>query len=823
MKLKHLIFTITAIPLILCSEVKDYRKPLKKETHKKTVWAQVNPWFPMNKFPIHDYGGPNVSWIRHEGENIWGQGLKICEKYGLDGWYVECNEPGGWGPTYKKILEEASAVGSNVKIALFYGFYSKTPEESVKGAIKSMSVFRDELKNHPKVGRIDGRPIMVIYNVKRYQPEEWKIIFDGIEKEFGPMVFLFNYRSLTHKGDFKSNIRRYLPYFDGVSNYGSAGTKYQQKCAAVLHEVMKNEFPHKIYEAGVHSTYTCHFHMGGLDVDLSKGYRDSFEIYFKTNPDSINITNLFDHYENSLIYPCYEREDFLLRYMQYRLSLWRNSPFPKQSTPELVVTNYTHVLLGRQNLDFEVIGFPIGSSQKKVKIILDICNTDGKVLYTFPEKTFDLKKLCVERFSIPSEQFASYRGIVPRLRYEWRGKKFQMNHGPMTVISPSIRSYYMYWARSTKNELKTKGTMDWTLNGKHPGETYVPDSTGIGLFQSNLVNKWDDKDKRAGYSRQTIKYDGLEFYSTRNDRLRLRADQALLIPRPGQALHYFHLEMENKDGCKVQTLPVWYSDGSRSNMVEVPILTNSGKIKKFRIEAARVPFFYYPCSEDGGSLLIDHSGYMHNGSINGSGFGGGHLGYTGYNYYHNGPVTPMKQKTLFRKEKNGKGYLRFSGKDYVIIMGGTAFPGASTYELSIRPAEIGKTMGIIGTGNNQIALRLKEDGTIEACRRSEKEGMGGSAPVKPDMLTIVRSKTKAESGKWMQIAVVYDLKKIKLYINGKLESEAESQPLPGHDWINHLIVGASNQWVFTPIEHFKGDIRQIRFYGRNLQPSEFLK
>ena len=812
---------LAMLPLMLFSEIRDYRKPVKKENHKKTVWAQVNPWFPMNKAPVHDYGGPNISWIRHVGDNIWGQGLKLCEEYGLNGWYVECNEPSGWGPTYKKILKEAEAAGSNVKVALFYGFYSKTPEDSVKGAIKTMDIFRDELKNHPNVGRIDGRPIMVIYNPSKYQPEEWKIIFDGIEKEFGPMVFLFNYRSLTHKGDFKSNVRRYLPYFDGVSNYGSAGTEYQKKCASVLHDVMKKEFPHKIYEAGVHSTYTCHFHMGGLNVDLSRGYRESFEIYLKTNPDSLNITNLFDHYENSLIYPCYEREDFLLRYMQYRLSLWRNTPFPKESSPELVVTNHTHVLLGRQSLDFEVMGFPIDSSRKQVKIMLDLCSTDGKVLYTFPEKIFDLSKFCVARFSVPSEQYAQYRAVVPRLRYEWRGKKMQMNHGPMTVISPSIRSYYMYWARSTKNELKTKGSMDWTLNGKHPGETYIPGPSGIARFRSSLVNLWGN-DKRSNYSRHSIKYDGLELYSTSDSRFRLRSEQVLTLPNPGQALHYYHLEMENSDGCKVQTLPVWVSDGSRSGTVKIPILLNDGEIREFSIEEARVPFYYYPCKEDGGSFLIDYSGYMHNGSVNGGGFGGGHLGYTGYNYYHNGPLDSSKKKTIFRKDESGRGCLHFSGTDYVMIMGGTAFPGAATYEISIRPEKTGTVMGVLGAGNNQIFIRVLADGTIEAGRRNEREGMGGAA-AKGNIQSVICSKTKAVPGKWMRIAAVYDLKTLKLYIDGKLEGEIKSQPKPGHDWINYLIVGASNQWIFKPVEHFKGDIRNIRFYGRNLEPESFLK
>lgn len=809
--------------LCLPAAPEDTRPPLNKTDHKKTVWAQVNPWFPMNKQPVHDYGGPNIAWIHHEGENIWGQGMKLCEKYGLDGWYLEINEPGGWIATYQKLLKEAEAVGAKTRIGLFYGFYSKTAEESLKAAVKGLEPLRNALKDHPNVARIDGRPVLMVYNTVKYQPEEWKFIFDGLEKEFGSMVFLFNYRSLTHKGDFEENIRRYLPVFDGVSNYGSAGTDYQKRCAAVLEKVMKNEFPQKLYEAGVHSTYTCHFHMGGLEVDLSRKYRDSFEIYLKTNPDSLNITNLFDHYENSLIYPCYEREDFMLRYMQYRLSLWRNTPFPKSSRPELVVTNHVQILLGRQDLEFEVIGFPIESSRKTVRIMLDLCDTSGKVLHTFPAKNWELDQFRVERFSVSSLQYADQRAVVPRLRYEWKGKKYQMNHGPMTLISPSIRSYRMYWARSTKNELETTGNKEWTLAGKKPGETYIPGQTGIAGFSSDLSNTWKDHD-RSGYLRHGIKYDGLEFYFTRNDRTRLRSNLALVLPPPGDALHYFHLEIENDKGRRLQTLPVWVTNGRRAQKVKVPILTQDGSVQEFLIEGARVPYFYYPCSEDTQNLLVDHSGYMHNGAVNGTGFGGGHLGYTGYNYYHNGPVAPLEkgQFSLFRRGKDERGFLHFSGKDHIMIMGGTAFPGAFTYELSVRPASLGKVMGLIGSGNNQIAIRLLSDGRIEASRKSEVEGMGGS-PRKRNFTSRVVSETKARTGEWTRIAVVYDLRKLKLYLNDRLEGESGSIPAAGHDWINHLIVGASNKWVFQPVEKFHGDIREIRFYGRNLEPSEFLK
>ena len=50
-------------------------------------------------------------------------------------------------------------------------------------------------------------------------------------------------------------------------------------------------------------------------------------------------------------------------------------------------------------------------------------------------------------------------------------------------------------------------------------------------------------------------------------------------------------------------------------------------------------------------------------------------------------------------------------------MGGTAFPGASTYEIEVRPAELGREMGLFGSGNNQISVDVLADGRVRAARK----------------------------------------------------------------------------------------------------------
>ena len=828
MKLKLSVCVVLLCCVLLNAQQKDYRPKFDKSGMKGNITTQVNPWFGFNKIKIHGLGGPNYAMKDFTGKNIWAQGFKQMEEYGFDVGYLEIND-GAWYHTLVAILKQAKEMNLKIKFGMFVGTWNKDPNATAAKLIKNWRNFKDDIKNHPNLYRIDGRPVVLIYTPYRYQPEQWKSIMEKLEKEFGPMIFLANLRGFhgavaSDVEKVAGEVRKYMPYFDGISNYGSSGIENQRLLAEKIAPIMHKEFPQKIYEGCIHSTYTCHFHMGGLAVDLSRFYRESFDLMTKHNPDSINITNLFDHYENSLIFPCYEREDFMVRYAQY----WGSTrpggkPFPKMKSPELVVTNHVMNLLGREDVRMEVIGFPFEAADKKVKIQLDLCDTAGKVIKSFPEEVLDLsKEVQVRSYTFPALDAAKYRGVVPRLRYIWRGRNYKMNYNPMTLIAPGVRSYRMWWARSTRNQLQLREGADkpWYMGGVSTGGTLSYPRGGIVNFMAFLKPSWG-KNRTQNYAQYAIKRNGNEFYRSTEGINRLNANLALPLPASGEALQYFHLEMENAEGVKFQTLPIWVAPPNRKGMVKIPVWTPEGKITEVEIEEFRVPYFYYPCNTNAGNLLLDVSGYVHNGNIAGAGYGGGHLGHTGYYYYHNGPIGP-KSGTKFLRDPDGRGFYRFEGKDAVTIMGGTALPYASTFEISVRVPELGTKMGLFGTGNNQINLAILPDGKLWLQRANETEGMGGTAP-KTKFNAEVVSKDKIQTGKWHRIAVTYDLKKIRLYLDGKLQGEAAVQPSEGHEWINHLIVGGLCKWVWTPIDRLKGDIRDIRIYGRNLKPEEFLK
>lgn len=822
------VLAAVGLGLSLYAKNADFRPKFDKKDVKGVVAAHVNPWFPFNKPRIHSLGGPNYAQKVFEGTNVWGQGFKLLENYGLDVAYIEIND-GAWYNTFVKILKEAGELNLKTKFGMFVGTSQKTPEALLKRLLKNWRTFKDDIKNHPNVYRIDGRPVVLLYGPARFKPEQWKYVFDGLEKEFGPMIFLANLRGLRGavNSDIKkleAELRRYLPYIDGISNYGSHGVKNQRLIAEMVAPIMHREFPHKIYEGCVHGTYTNHFHMGGLAVDLSKFYRRSFDIMTEAKPDSINITNLFDHYENSHIFPCYEREDFMLRYAQYWSSRnFKGKSFQKRKWPELVVTNNIMTLLGREDVNVEVIGFPLDAADKKVKIKLDICSTDGKVIRSFPEETLDLAKdVQVRRFTVPALDVVKYRGIVPRLNYTWRGKKYKMNYNPMTLIAAGIKTYHMYWARSTKNALSVRfGSEPWYMGGVAPGGTLEYPQGGVVNFMGFTKPTWEKNNPLSGYYCHSIKRNGNEFYTTRDDRNQLRMNLALPLPASGEALQYFHLEMENSQGARYQTLPIWVAPPNRKGMVRIPIWTPDKKITEVEIEKFRVPFYYYPCNTNGGNVLLDVSGYGHHGNIGGGGYGGGHMGFMGYYYYHNGPIAP-NTKIEFKRDEKGRGFYRLNGKRSVMIMGGTAMPYASTYEISVRVPALGEKMGIFGTGNNQIYLAILPDGRLQLKRMSETEGMGGTAPEKRFNAEVI-SKDSLKVNQWHRIAVTYDLKNITLYLDGKVQGRAAAAPSAGQEWINHLIVGSLCKWPWHRTVYLNGDIRDIRIYGRNLAPEEFLK
>ena len=771
---------LTAVVMMATAVGVAERPSFDKTPLKGLVMTHANPWFPVSMAPKYDLGGPNVPYHPYHGDKPWEEMLKTVAGYGINAVYLELCAPNGHPEVYRAMLEAAQKLG-DMKIAVYFTLHSRDLETAIKGMKSTFNNVREELLHHPSVLRVEGRPLVLVYQSDDFTPLEWRRIIGEFEAEFGPAIFLLNYSNLVSRHGlegFKERLESYLEEFDGVSTYvySMEALSVQREEARVLKEVMAKN-PGKFYQGSAAQGYAQHFNTAGVEVHLSRNWRESVRLWLSSEVDSIELTNLFDHYENTLIYPCYEREDLLLRYLQYELSKWKGAEFKREKAPELVLCNYTSVLAGWTPLDFEVLGFPIDADEKEVDVAVLLCDTDGKVIEKLGPKKLALDDFRSVQFSLKSSNYVKYRGVVPRLVYRWKGEIYKMPHNPMTLLSPSMRPHRLYWARSTRN---------------HPG-------------------------KEEKLLKTIVKRDGVEE----------AAIGGYVSPDPGKALHWHYSEKIYESGKRVQSLPVWEVTESALKQVKLPICLEDGSIREIEVESARVPSFYWPVNEDNGRLLVDANGWEHNALTDGDGYGGGHLPYTGYNYCHAGKVEPKAGKlNLFRRDAEGRGYLRMSGENWVTAFGGTTMPGASTYELEFRPKNCGRLMGLFAGVWGKIDLAIMPDGRLSALRRSEQKSFTND--------TFIVSKEKVEFGEWNHAAVVYDLKEMKLYLNGRLTASAACKPnhkiMPygevpnydSHEFNTQLFIGSSLKAPFTPIDKFVGYIRNIRITGRNLSPDEFV-
>ena len=796
---------------------KDMRPAFDKSGYKGTLWTQVNPWFPVNKArTLNPLGGPNYAAKVYHGINdqydkeAWKEAIKECQKYGMTGWQFELNASApGFAYHLKNILQGAKEIDTGFKLAVFIGHFGGGDFETRKNRlIKQFDILSKEWKNHPNIYRLNGAPVISVYTPFAFKPEEWKNVMDEFEEKHGKCIWLFNFWHKTYDVESKpAQIRAYMPYFDGITAYGNWGLTAQTELFKVIGKIMREEFPQKIFEGCVQNAYACHYYHGGVSTRLSEKYRAAWDSMAAAEVDSVVMTNFFDHWENSLILPCYERGDFMLRYAEYQMHKIFGKKFNKSKRPELILINYIDTVPGSRKLEFEIIVLPIDSKHIDMEIGLEIGNAAGKIIKIFPTQKIALNKEYFLRYEIADEEVLGETFLIPRIYGRYIGRPYKSNFNPPTMLDPSIRTSMMFYARSTVSSVKAD-TDEWTLNGVAPGSKVDWNATnGMGFFQCNITPE------TPGVNAVRIMRNNRELY--RIPQKNMIFGRAFPLPNPGLAMNFYHLEMETADGKRFQTRPIFVTSNQRSGKAEVKFLVND-KIINANVDKDTVPEFFYPCDVDSGQMLLDISGFEHHGKLNMNGKTGycfGSFGHTDYYHVHDGNAGG-NINPLFRRDKNGRGYLHFdsSQKHFYMISGGTAMPYSSTYEMDFMPILNGSKMFLLGSANNQINLYIDEKGYLCIMRGGAVEGEGGIIPKKRQNI-VLQSKKPVVSGEWQTVKVVYDMHKLYLYLNNELQSSHDVLPLREHETIDHLTVASRCGFLHNPGNFFNGGIKNIRISG----------
>jgi len=236
----------TAAEAKTAKRISDSRRPFNKRPYKKTVWSAANPWWLPNKSRIHGAGGPDFAWDKFSDDPVimWKQTAERFKDYGLTGLQHEIIvRNAGYMNVFKNALEGYRLAGNGFKAQLFMTGGSSDVETAKKYFLNCFDKAMPELKEHPNSYRLDGHPVVVIYQPGTSKPTEWKQIIDAVEKKHGRIIWLAN--AAHANADW---LRDYLPYFDGISMYANWSESTQIKLYDDITSVMHKEFPQKIFE-----------------------------------------------------------------------------------------------------------------------------------------------------------------------------------------------------------------------------------------------------------------------------------------------------------------------------------------------------------------------------------------------------------------------------------------------------------------------------------------------------------------------------------------------------------------------------------------------
>lgn len=108
--------------------------------------------------------------------------------------------------------------------------------------------------------------------------------------------------------------------------------------------------------------------------------------------------------------------------------------------------------------------------------------------------------------------------------------------------------------------------------------------------------------------------------------------------------------------------------------------------------------------------------------------------------------------------------MRFSKTSRLGLRSNSGFSGSFTLEGWIKPDDLGSG-GLIYADTDELRFEIKPGGTLSAMRDVSAVAGSGCA---------LQTDRKLRSGQWQQIALVYDLKSLRIYINGQLAAETDA-------------------------------------------------
>ena len=382
--IKLAVIAIFCTPLFASAETTQ-----QDDSKRKMVWAHVVRWgfFQLSydeAGSIQDVYNPAtdrtlLGKLTQERKSFWGNAkaqIESAMKYGVDGFCINLVDPKSYMNTGSFLQ---AAEGTDFKIALCMDNYVNRPADY---CITHLGNYLRAYYDHPNQARIDGKPVIFIYNAGMNMAN-WAKVVDAL-KEQGLEAYYIHRSSMEWTLSVSDQaIADSLAVNNGIYDFGCCGFTRKQIDERVkkMTAALDKNRPDGVMVASTVCGYLGRAVGNYRPFFGSKSFIDGWETII--NNPRVNwacVTTWNDYTESTHIEPSAINRDALAILNREYARLWKSLPYP--SRPAQPILSYHEEVLAGHDWTIEVLNFPYNCGDYAVDIEI-IDTADNKPIKKF--------------------------------------------------------------------------------------------------------------------------------------------------------------------------------------------------------------------------------------------------------------------------------------------------------------------------------------------------------------------------------------------------------------------------------------------------------
>ena len=388
---KFNVLTLLLFAIALCSPravIADAK--VQDDGDRKMCWAHVVRWGFFQKTydnsgSVQDMANQAIDRTllgeyTHEREAFWGNAkaqIDAARQYGIDGFCINMVNPKSYMGGMGQFLNAAE--GTDFKVALCI---DNQMHPNVDYCITHIGNFLRKYYNHPNQARIDGKPVVFIYNAGMNM-ENWAKVVQALKEQNLEAYYIHRASYEWQEAVSQENLAASLAVNNGLYDFGCCGFSLNQMKSRTnaLVKGINDYRKDGILCASVVPGYVGRA-VGNYRPFLgSKSFIDGWEAIL-ANPrvNWVCVTTWNDYTETTHIEPSVVNRDALTTLNQEYVRKWKNLPYP--SRPAQPILSYHEEVVAGNDWILEVLSFPYDCGEYVVDIEI-IDTTDNRPIKKF--------------------------------------------------------------------------------------------------------------------------------------------------------------------------------------------------------------------------------------------------------------------------------------------------------------------------------------------------------------------------------------------------------------------------------------------------------